>query len=367
MFFEGSPIFFEEYIDFFVCHCYTVSKIHLIRSKTFVSLITTVTQLTVIRIIFTAEEPAKMYDAATDFEENLMIKIAWYYYMEDLTQQAIANQLGISRMRVIKLLDKARQTGIIQFKISSSFDKRHELEKTLMEKYHLKDCYIVPTNPDPTKINDTIAKAASIYISNHITDNCYINFGYGDTSSKTIEYLAKNLETSVSFVSLTGGVGYYLPNSESNIFNAKLYLIPSPLIMSSKEMADAIKLESSIVEVTSMIKLASMTVVGIGAMDGSATIVKSSILSHNDFLLLGMKGAVGDVICHFIDKDGNLVDTDIDSRLVSVKLDALNQLENVIGVAAGKHKVSAITATLRGGYLDILITDESTAEMLCQE
>ncbi len=109
------------------------------------------------------------------------------------------------------------------------------------------------------------------------------------------------------------------------------------------------------------------SIVGIGAMDDGATIVKSSILSHNDFLLLGMKGAVGDVICHFIDKDGNLVDTDIDSRLVSVKLDALNQLENVIGVAAGKHKVSAITATLRGGYLDILITDESTAEMLCQE
>lgn len=308
-----------------------------------------------------------MYDAAADFEENLMIKIAWYYYMENLTQQAIADQLGISRMRVIKLLEKARQTGVVQFRISSSFDKRHSLETKLMERYHLKDCYIVPTNPDASGVNDTIAKAASIYISNHVTDNCYINFGYGDTSSRTIEYLAKNLETSASFVSLTGGVGYYLPNSESNIFNAKLYLIPAPLIMSSKEMADSLKEESSVKEVSNMIQLASMTIVGIGAMDNDATIVKSSNLSHNDFLLLNMKGAVGDIICHFIDKDGNLVDTDIDSRLVSVSLDKLNQLENVIGVAAGKHKVSAITSALKGGYLDILITDESTAELLCQE
>ena len=308
-----------------------------------------------------------MYDATADFEENLMIKIAWYYYMENLTQQAIADQLGISRMRVIKLLEKARQTGVVQFRISSSFDKRHSLETKLMERYHLKDCYVVPTNPDAAGVNDTIAKAASIYISNHVTDNCYINFGYGDTSSRTIEYLAKNLETSASFVSLTGGVGYYLPNSESNIFNAKLYLIPAPLIMSSKEMADALKEESSVKEVSNMIQLASMTIVGIGAMDNDATIVKSSNLSHNDFLLLNMKGAVGDIICHFIDKDGNLVDTDIDSRLVSVSLDKLNQLENVIGVAAGKHKVSAITSALRGRYLDILITDESTAELLCQE
>lgn len=308
-----------------------------------------------------------MYDAESDFEENLMIKIAWYYYMENLTQQAIANQLGISRMRVIKLLEKARQTGIVQFRISSSFDKRHTLETKLMERYHLKDCYIVPSNPDPAGVNDTIAKAASIYISNHATDNCYINFGYGDTSSRTIEYLAKNLETPASFVSLTGGVSYYLPNSESNIFNAKLYLIPAPLIMSSKEMADALKEENSVLEVSNMIQLASMTIVGIGAMDNDATIVKSSILNYNDFLLLNMKGAVGDIICHFIDKDGNLVDTDIDSRLVSLSLDKLNQLENVIGVAAGKHKVSAITSALKGGYLDILITDENTAELLCQE
>ena len=217
-----------------------------------------------------------MYDAKSDFEESLMIKISWYYYMENLTQQAIADQLGISRMRVIKLLERARQTGIVQFRIASAYDKRHSLETKLMERYALKDCYIVPANPDPSMTNDTIAKAASIYIANHITDNCYINFGYGDTTSRTIEYLAKGLETSVSFVSLTGGVGYYLPSSESNIFNAKLYLIPSPLLMSSGEMASAIKTESSIQEVISMISLANMTIVGIGAMDEGATILKSS-------------------------------------------------------------------------------------------
>jgi len=308
-----------------------------------------------------------MDNMLSDFESDLMIKIAWYYYMENMTQQAIADQLSISRMRVVKLLERARQTGVVQFRIASAFVKKHALEAKLIQKYHLKDCYAVPTNPDASSVNDTIARAASIYIANHITDNCYINFGYGDTSSRTIAYLSRNLEAPVSFVSLTGGVGYYLPNSEANIFNAKLYLIPAPLIMSSRQMAEAIMQERSVAEIINMIRLASMTIVGIGAMDNNATILKASILSHNDFLLLNMKGAVGDIICHFIDRDGNLVDTDIDSRLVSVPLSTLNQLENVIGVAAGKHKVSSITSALRGGYLDILITDESTAELLCQE
>lgn len=307
-----------------------------------------------------------MFDATTDYEKNLMIKIAWYYYMENMTQQAIADQLNITRMRVIKLLEKARQTGVVQFRISSSLDFRRDLETKLMEKYHLRDCYTVPANPNETSANDTIARAASIYIADHVRENSYINFGYGDTTSRTIEYLAKNLETAVSFVSLTGGVGYYLPKSESNIFNAKLYLIPSPILMSSAQMADAIKRESSVQEVTSMIGLASMTIVGIGGMDDSATIVKSSILNPSDFRLLAMKGAVGDVICHFIDKNGNLVDTEVDSRLVSVPLNTLKDLENVIGVAAGKHKIPAIHAALTGGYLDILVTDEETAEQLCR-
>lgn len=307
-----------------------------------------------------------MFDATTDYEKNLMIKIAWYYYMENMTQQAIADQLNITRMRVIKLLEKARQTGVVQFRISSSLDFRRDLETKLMEKYHLRDCYTVPTNPNERSTNDTIARAASIYIADHVRENSYINFGYGDTTSRTIEYLAKNLETAVSFVSLTGGVGYYLPKSESNIFNAKLYLIPSPILMSSAQMADAIKKESSVQEVTDMIRLASMTIVGIGGMDDSATIVQSSILSPSDFRLLAMKGAVGDVICHFIDKNGNLVDTEVDSRLVSVHLDTLKELENVIGVAAGKHKLPAIHAALTGGYLDILITDEDTAAQLCR-
>ena len=49
-----------------------------------------------------------------DYEEALMIKTAWYYYLENMTQQKISELLGISRIRVIKLLEKARQTGIIQ-------------------------------------------------------------------------------------------------------------------------------------------------------------------------------------------------------------------------------------------------------------
>lgn len=201
-----------------------------------------------------------------------------------------------------------------------------------------------------------------MYISSRIDDsNSFINMGYGDTQSRILNHLATVAGRPVSVVSMTGGVSYYLPNNMSTIFNAKLYLIPSPLLVSSKEVADAIRNENPVKEISRMLQLSCLSTVGIGSISGCATILKSGILTKNDFLYLKMKGAVGDILCHFIDKDGNPVEANIEERLITTPLSTLRSLNNVIGVAAGDDKVDAIKAVLKGNYIDILITDESTA------
>ena len=116
-----------------------------------------------------------------------------------------------------------------------------------------------------------------------------------------------------------------------------------------------------------MVKLSSFSIVGIGAMNPDATILSNGILSQNDFAYLTMKGAVGDILTHFIDKNGVPVVTSIEDRLVSTPLDTLKELNNVIGIAGGEQKVTVIRAALRGGYIDSLITDEDTAKKLIGE
>lgn len=301
-----------------------------------------------------------------DNEEALMIKISWYYYIDNMTQQRISEFLGISRMRVVKLLEKARTTGIIQFKIREDSASRLQLEKKLANTYNLKDTFIVPSPPDEISINENVARGAAMYINNRLGSNNFINMGYGDTQSRILNNLATMAEQPISVVSMTGGVSYYLPNNMSTIFNAKLYLIPSPLLVSSKEVVEAIRNEGSINEISRMLQLSSLSVIGIGSMGENATIIKSGILSKNDLMYLQMKGAVGDILCHFIDKDGNLVETNIEERLITTPLSTLLNLNNVIGVAAGDDKVPAIKAVLKGGYIDILITDESTALQLLE-
>ena len=303
-----------------------------------------------------------------NYEESLMVKAAWYYYFENMTQQAIAERLSISRMRVIKLLEVARQTGIIQFRLRSDSVGIMRQSQQLMDKYNLKDVFLIPEIlPGENHPNESIARAGAMYIADRLGDEACVSVGYGDTISRTLNHLATMVQNPVTCISLTGGVSNYLPNARSNVFNARLYLMPAPLLASSVEMASAMREERSVSEIIRMSDLSSFTLVGIGALGENATFFRSGMLGPTDMFYLKVNHAVGDILGHFIDKDGNLIPSPIEDKLISTPLDKLKAMPNVIGLATGQEKIEAIRAVLRGGYLDILITDEATANQLLKD
>lgn len=294
----------------------------------------------------------------------LATKAAWYYYMEDNTQAQIAETMGVSRAKVIRLLEEARAQGIVQFSFRKNDSQRVSAEQLLIDRFGLKDAFVVPTPLDSSAINQSIAQGAAHYVSDHLREDGYLNIGYGDTVSRMLGFLAKNREESLNVVSLTGGVSYYLPSVGTTAYSMHLFLTPSPLVVSSRQVRDALLDEKSLQDVSTMTEYADMSVVGIGAAVEGATVLRNGILNEGELTVLKMQGAVGDVLNHFMDKDGNLIQTEIEDRVISTDLDKLRQLKNVVGVAGGKDKVTAIKAVLNGGYLNVLITDSDTAAEL---
>ncbi len=294
----------------------------------------------------------------------LATKAAWYYYMEDNTQAQIAEVMGVSRAKVIRLLEEARAQGIVQFSFRKNDSQRVSAEQLLIDRFGLKDAFVVPTPLDSSAINQSIAQGAAHYVSDHLREDGYLNIGYGDTVSRMLGFLAKNREESLNVVSLTGGVSYYLPSVGTTAYSMHLFLTPSPLVVSSRQVRDALLDEKSLQDVSTMTEYADMSVVGIGAAVEGATVLRNGILNEGELTVLKMQGAVGDVLNHFMDKDGTLIKTEIEDRVISTDLDKLRQLKNVVGVAGGKDKVSAIKAVLNGGYLNVLITDSDTAAEL---
>ena len=294
----------------------------------------------------------------------LATKAAWYYYMEDNTQAQIAEVMGISRAKVIRLLEEARTQGIVQFSFRKNDSQRISAEQLLIDRFGLKDAFVVPTPLDSSAINQSIAQSAAHYVSDHLREDGYLNIGYGDTVSRMLGFLAKNREESLNVVSLTGGVSYYLPTVGTTAYSMRLFLTPSPLVVSSRQVRDALLDEKSLQDVSTMTEYADMSVVGIGAAVEGATVLRNGILNEGELAVLKMQGAVGDILNHFVDKDGNLIQTEIEDRVISTDLDKLRQLKNVVGIAGGKDKVTAIKAVLNGGYLNVLITDSDTAAEL---
>lgn len=297
-------------------------------------------------------------------EYPLMLKAAWYYYMQNYTQQEISELIGISRAKVIRLLESARETGVIQFNFRAQDSRRMELELALRENFGLADACLVPTPKREEDLGSSIAQNASLYISDHLRAGGFLNIGYGDMTSMVLNQLAGIRTEPMNVVSLSGGVNYYLPQASSNFFQLHVYMTPAPLIVSTPELRDALIKEPSIQHVSQMSKHADLSVIGIGGISESATVIRNGILSPEELELLRMQGAVGDVLNHFFDSQGKLVDTEIESRVISTKLAELKNMNNVCGVAGGPAKVEAIRALLRGGYLDVLISDETTAEAL---
>lgn len=300
--------------------------------------------------------------AEADYQ--LMLKATWYYYMENYTQQQISQLMGVSRAKVIRLLDEARASGVIRFLFREDDQRRMEVERGLIERFSLEDAFVVPTPAHAADLTNSIARAASIYVADHLRADGFLNIGYGDMTGLILDNLAASRRSDINVASLTGGVSYYLPKVSSEVFAMHLYLTPAPLILSSAELREALFNEPAIQDVYRMTSHADMTVVGIGSMDEDATIIRNGILSKTDFALLKMQGAVGDVLNHFIDAEGEPLATSIEDRIVSTGLDKLQQMRNVIGAAGGLVKVPAMYAVLKHGYLNILVTDEQTARAL---
>ena len=295
---------------------------------------------------------------------TLATKAAWYYYMENYTQHQIAEAMGLSRAKVIRLLEDAKTDGIIQFNFRKDDSTRVSLEKNLIAAYGLNDAFVVPTPLNEAALTHTISRAAALYVSDHLRPGGYLNIGYGDTVSSMLGYLAKEHEDPINVVSMTGGVSYYLPSVSSTAYATHLFLIPSPLIVSSSEVRDALLGEKSIQEIYAMTEHADMSVVGIGAAVEGATVLRNGIIRESELAILKMQGSVGDVLNHFYDSEGNPITTEIENRTISTDIEKLRTMKNVVGVAGGSEKVAAIKAVLRGGYLNVLVTDSKTAEGL---
>ena len=303
-------------------------------------------------------------------DRRILVKVAYMYYDENMTQQEIADKLGVSRPSVSRLLQKARQSGIVEIKISyeGSFTK---LEDALEKKFNLREAIITPTEESDT-LKHLLAEAAADYLMRTIKDKDMVGVSWGTTLAYIHEYV-KNVSKNVTFVPLVGGVGQTNLDIHSNTitinlakaFDGKGKLLHAPVVVDNVKVKQTLISDTSTSEILKLASKSNIAVIGIGSpLALNSTIRQTGYYTDKELKDLKNAKAVSDVCCIFLDSEGNVCPIELNQRVIGISIDELKAIPNVVGVAGGVEKREAILAVLKGGYIDVLVTDEKTAEFL---
>ena len=307
-------------------------------------------------------------------DKSLLVEVARLYYEDELNQQEIASRVGTSRPSISRLLQQARDEGIVRIEINDPSQYSLRLAQAVREKYNLKHAVIVPSEINSEqKIKMRIGKAAARYLNEVIFDGCTLGVSWGTTMRQTVEYLAPKPVRQMTVVQIVGGItnAQFDPHASEiaqktgDNFHARSYLLLLPAIVDSAELKSAMISDKQIKKTLDLIKKADIVLCSMGVFKPDSLLIQAEYFNARDVQFLKKNNAVGDICSRMIDSDGNICWPELDARTVAIELEQLKNTKYAIAAAGGEAKQEVIKAGLLGGYFNVLITDEDTAEFLC--
>lgn len=310
---------------------------------------------------------------STNDELALLLQVSRLYYENDQTQEEIASVLGLSRAKVSRLLQQAREQGIVQITIRDPLVTDDVLSQQLVLAFGLQAAVVVPAGP--AWVNRSLGQAAAHYLAKSLQDGDTIGIGWGRTLNEVVGALRRReRQAHVHVLPLIGGLGQVSPSFQVNelaqrlatAFGGTWQCLYAPAILESQEALNALAAQPDIQRITERWSHLKFALVGIGNTDFQSEVRVLFI----DYLRpevqdsLRAAGAAGDICVRFFDGRGRRCPSNV--SVLGIDLAQLRAVEQVIAVAGGANKVDAILGALRGGYVRVLITDTVAAQGILQ-
>lgn len=315
---------------------------------------------------FPPEAPVPL--TVIDPDEHLATRAAWHYFVAGLTQAQIGKKLGLTRVRVNRLLAQAREQGLVQIRIAGRLADCIELEEKLKRRFGLEEVTVVPTPPDPSLIPLVIAAAAGSALAARLKAGMSVGVGWGRTLRLSLRSVPRRAVPGLSVVSLLGGLtrGAAMNPHETashlaDLLDAQCYYVAAPALTDMQSTRDILMAQPMLREVFERGRSVDLAFLSVGELAYSNTMSRVGLVTKRDIDELLAAGAVGDICAHWIDSHGKLVDHPLNSRVVALPPHQLTDIPRVIVASGGKAKVAPILGVLRGGMANILVTDERTA------
>ena len=305
-------------------------------------------------------------------EHRLCVRIARLYYESDLTQERIGDQLGLSRVKVHRMLRLARDTGILEIRINSDDEATETLGDALVATLGLRDAMVVPDASSSDGLIASLAEGAAAWLSGVLRPRMRVGLGLGRTVSRMADRFRTNASIDCTFTEIEGAapdstVGFGAYNVVSRmaaIAGARAEFVRAPTFVSNRDLRDRLLREPSIAAALDRARQSDIILQSVGPVSESALLHIHGVLTAEDLDELRWRGAVGDALGHYFGQWGDHIPFRTDDMHVGLTLDDLTKLPMSALVAGGAEKLASIRAALRGRYFNVLITNKTTAETL---
>lgn len=313
--------------------------------------------------------------ASRDSRLSLALRCAELYYIKKASQSAIAAELRCSVPTVSRLLKTAEDEGMIEVKVINPFARVNDLEAGLVSRFGLLECRVVNAPKSGAEGKKVLGATAAELVSELISDDDLVGLSWGVTMREMVNSLPSyGKPASATVIPLLGGLGQVAPEHQVNglvhefaeCFGAEFRMLHAPALSDRAETVKLLMDELTIRQVVEAWEQLSLAIVGIGESPLTSPMRKTGYYTDDEIAELTEAGAVGDISGRFFDCNGVEVEASANRRLMAISSDTLKKARRRVGVAGGRAKVRAIAGALRGGLINVLVTDSSTASALVQ-
>jgi deoxyribonucleoside regulator len=303
-----------------------------------------------------------------------LAQVAIMHYEKELSQQEIANLLGLSKMTVSRMLQKAKEQEIVQTFVKVPFEQDVKLEDKICKTFGLDKAWVFKYRSSTNDISNErnfVAKNAAFIMNTNPPSHKTVGIGIGRMIGQMVKCLSTLKTKDAHVVQLMGGLPEVSKENPFTIIQeaCQRWSASGPFLTNFATAESMYAKETFFHNIDTgkriyeLWKICDIAVFSVGAIE-KGTLLSPSLVTSDEMVELKNLKAIGDILGHCFTAEGEFLSSDLENRLVSIPIELLKKAKTRRAVVVGEYKAEALRGALLTGVINELVTDDVTASTL---
>lgn len=304
---------------------------------------------------------------------GLLTEIARRYFIENETQDVIGRALGLSRMKVNRLLREAQEAGLVEIRVRFHSSQTRAIEREFCERFGLKHLLVAPDAATPDLQREGVARLVSHFLDSNLRENTVIAVGMGRNVAAVASAPTDRTFRAIQFVAASGGAteageagnADHIARALARRFGGTASTLYAPAFVPDATLREALMQHETVRRGLNLARSADYALMGVGDLGPDSHMARMGWFAPQEIKRAQASGVVGDLMGYdFFASSGEARNEELGGRVIGLSREDLRRIGNTIAVAAEPGKAMAILGALRTGAIDILATTISNCNVI---